>query len=107
MDTNKTADLPGRSGTSRAIDAAVDAANTILERGKTHGDALEQNSLVAAYWGLYLGRDLTCADVCVMMDLLKLSRIQTGQRQELDHWRDRIGYAAIAAAAAKELEGAA
>ena len=77
------------------------AVNTISNRGGTHGDTYKQHILLACLWSDMLGTTVTPAQAAVMQLMIKVSRIVCGDRHELDHYRDLIGYAGIAAMCAQ------
>ena len=79
----------------RAKDILTDAADTIAERGATHGHYDLTMLRTAKLWGDYLERELDPADVAICMALVKLARIME-TRNVLDSWVDFCAYAAIA-----------
>jgi hypothetical protein len=52
-------------------------------------------ALIANYWTVYKGVEFSANDVGVMMALLKIARIQSGQRKD-DNYVDAAGYLACA-----------
>jgi hypothetical protein len=81
-------------------------AKTVLEiarslvtgdRAQSHGDMKQNMNQAARLWTVHLnGRSLlTAEDVAIMMALLKISRISSGQHND-DNYIDLAGYAAIA-----------
>jgi len=93
-------DAEDRSGDQLAAMLACDTAATIAGDRDTHGDAVQNQEHIADAWTWYLtdklDGELDGADVCAMMNLLKMSRSVVGER-DLDHYRDMAGYSAIAA----------
>ncbi|SEL19941.1 DUF6378 domain-containing protein [Haloferax larsenii] len=96
------------SNVQAAGNLAAEVGNTIADRNGTHGDPVENHDHIADLWNAYLGvregsrpdnnvlnRPLRGDEVADMMILLKLSRKHVGG-MDLDHYRDSIGYAAIA-----------
>lgn len=66
------------------------------DRQATHGEAENSFAAIASFWGLYLNRTITPAQVAEMMVLFKMAR-QMGNPHHADNLQDLIGYAAIAA----------
>jgi len=64
------------------------------DRAATHGKMEDNFQLIADYWSLHLGHDITANDVGVMMTLLKLARIKNGQVSNADNYVDAAGYMA-------------
>lgn len=67
------------------------------DRAEDYGDARVNHNRIAALWRAYLevGKQITAADVAVMMLLLKVARTQHTPKR--DSFVDMIGYAALAA----------
>ena len=63
---------------------------------KTCGNREDSFKMISKLWATYLGTRINEQDVCVMMILLKVARIQSGQSVE-DSLIDIAGYAACAA----------
>ena len=61
------------------------------DRAKDYGDANMNLELIAAYWSLHLGTEVTKTDVCILMDLLKTARLKHTPGHE-DSWVDKVGY---------------
>ena len=89
MDTNAGKSL-------RAKDILTDAADTITERGATHGSYDLTMLRTAKLWSDFLERELDPTDVAVCMALVKLARIMETRIND-DSWLDAIGYFAIGA----------
>ena len=64
------------------------------DRAATHGKMEDNFQLIADYWSLHCGHDITANDVGVMMTLLKLARIKNGQVGNADNYVDAAGYMA-------------
>lgn len=64
------------------------------ERQDQYGNPENNFSIIAKYWSLYTGVNITELDVCMMMTLLKLARIESGT-QTKDSFVDMIGYTAL------------
>ena len=70
----------------------------VRERAQTHGNAEDSMQTIADYWGMYMDRRVTKEDVCIMMMLLKIARIETGDKENPDHLLDIAGYSILASA---------
>lgn len=80
----------------------------LQERGSSHGDFREQFKVAQKLkevcfdqWG-YFDIDPVLREA-IEMDLMKLSRILTGQPLFEDHWADRVGYLSLALKRVQEL----
>lgn len=62
-------------------------------RESSYGTPEDNFGRIASYWSTYLERELTTADVALMMVLLKIARGQHKSDNE-DTWVDIAGYAA-------------
>lgn len=69
------------------------------DRQDQYGSPEDNFKKIADYWNVYLGdrceADLDAEDIAMMMCLLKVARITTGQRKA-DNFIDLAGYAACA-----------
>lgn len=98
----------GFEGSEICAQEAERVAGIIRGRAATHGDALEQHTMLAALWSDFLeaqgklGADafLSAKDVLHMMVLLKVSRINTNGLAR-EHVEDIAGYAALTLGAIK------
>ena len=72
------------------------------DRNATHGNPENTFGLIAAYWSAHLNTDISAADVCVMMTLLKLARLKSNQEND-DNWIDGAGYLACGGEIATEV----
>lgn len=81
----------------RADEILETAADLVTgERGAAYGAARVNMELIARLWNVYLnGRLITATDAAIMLALLKIARISTGQ-PKADNFIDLAGYAAIA-----------
>ena len=79
----------------RAKDLLTNAADTITERGATHGHYDLTMLRTAQLWSTFLKRELDPADVAICMALVKLARIME-TRNVHDSWLDAVAYFAIA-----------
>lgn len=75
-------------------------------RQEEYGSIENNFALIARLWREYLDTDnpITAHDVAVMMALLKVARIASGQTKE-DNYVDLCGYAACAGELASNMEG--
>lgn len=66
-----------------------------IDRNAQYGEPEDNFKIVSEYWNLYLkGRNqLSAKDVAIMMTLLKVARLQTGNDKD-DSYIDAIGYLA-------------
>lgn len=62
-------------------------------RQENYGSPEENFHRIAAFWSVYLKRNITPADVAVLMILMKTARLQNNIKHE-DSWIDIAGYAA-------------
>ena len=65
-------------------------------REQEYGTPEDNFNRIASYWSTYKGTEFTAADVAVMMALLKVARIQSGNATT-DSFVDLAGYAACGA----------
>ena len=93
------------------IPAAILQAATLAtgtDRPNTHGDAIVNHDIIAAFWTTYILQRrkvaepgelfaLTAADAAQMMVLFKIARTISGDPTHVDHYVDAAGYTAIAA----------
>ena len=84
------------------LDAAAQAVLT--DRAREYGAPEDCFGLIAALWSRYTERDISSADVAVMMILLKIARIE-GNPRHADSWVDIAGYAACGAECAAAMSG--
>lgn len=69
---------------------------TTGSRQETHGTPEDSFATIATLWGAYMGQPITPEDVCHLMTLLKIGRMQHGNHNA-DDYIDAIGYQALAA----------
>lgn len=76
----------------------LDTAKRIVtgDREQQYGSPEDNFATIAGFWTTYLEREVTAHDVAMMMVLLKVARIQSGQ-VKADNYVDLAGYAACAA----------
>ena len=80
----------------RASDICAKAAEIVAgDREKTHGDKTQNHRNIAALWSAYLGIPVSAHDAALMMVLLKIARVKTGDFN-LDDYVDGAGYMACA-----------
>lgn len=74
---------------------ALNEAEKIIctDREKQYGSPENNFAIIADLWSVYTGMEITPPDVAVMMTLLKIARIKSGQSKD-DNWIDAIGYMA-------------
>lgn len=77
---------------------SLDKLSVVLQdRGRTHGDFNDQASISQQIKGvLSRGRPLSAAQKeALEMIAVKMSRIVSGNPDEIDHWLDIAGYAKL------------
>ena len=79
----------------------LDECKEILkQRGEQYGDASELYERTAYFWTAFLGfeTEITGKDVCTMMSLMKLARLDqtTDPAVSKDTYHDMINYIALA-----------
>jgi hypothetical protein len=79
----------------RAKDILTNAADTITNRGATHGHYDHTMLRTAKLWQEYLERPIEPMDVAICMALVKLARIMETKSNN-DSWVDAVAYFAIA-----------
>lgn len=84
-------DLPIRSDRALILDTAKKYVTR--DRQATHGEPEDSFSRIAAYWGVYLNRDISSKDVAIMMTMLKIARLDENPGNR-DNWIDACGYLA-------------
>ena len=94
-DTPTATDTPTDTPTTRA--EILDAAKKIVtgEREKQYGKPEDNFAIIAELWGTYTGYKFSPVDVAMMMALLKVARIKTGDYLP-DNYVDICGYMACA-----------
>ena len=60
-----------------------------------HGKPENSFPEMAKLWSIYIGKEITASDVCVMMTLFKVVRLKCNPEHK-DNVRDAIGYLACA-----------
>lgn len=73
-----------------------EAIRATAERSNTHGGPEEHFNHTAKLWSAYLGFNISPADVCQCLALLKMSRSKIGNNSVSDHYIDQTGYGALA-----------
>lgn len=89
------------SGMSRKNILETAISTVCVDREKQYGSPENNFRQIAEFWSNYLQWKIDSHDVAVMMALLKIARISSGQKKA-DNYIDLAGYAACAA----ELRGA-
>ena len=69
-------------------------------REQDYGSPEDNFKVIAGLWSLYAGCEIKSKDVAVMLALMKIARIKSGNAKE-DNWIDLAGYAACGG----EIEG--
>lgn len=95
-DTPTETDTPTDAPTTRA--AILDAAKKIVtgEREKQYGSPENNFAVIAEFWTTYIGHPISSEDVAIMMALLKIARIRSGN-YKADSFVDGVGYLSLAA----------
>ena len=78
---------------TETLDAARQAIT--VDRAATHGEAENTFGLIAAYWSVLFGIDITAVQVAQAMVLFKVARMKANPGHA-DNYTDAVGYAAIA-----------
>ena len=100
VDVNKKVgtptDTPTDTPTTRA--AILDAAKKIVtgDREQQYGKPEDNFAVIAEFWTTYTGHPISSEDVAVMMALLKIARIRSGN-YKADSFVDGVGYLSLAA----------
>lgn len=77
-------------------DVLDQAKDRVMTKSKIHGEVESSFDAIATAWSIYLGMNITSRQVCEMMILMKLQRINYGA-PTLDSYVDIAGYSALAA----------
>ena len=80
----------------RAKDLLTDAADTISQRGATHGHYDLTILRTSKLWSDFLERDIDPMDVAICMALLKFARVMEARGHHDDNFLDACAYIAIA-----------
>ena len=65
------------------------------ERETQHGPAARNAEIIASLWSAYTGQKIREHDVWVMLSLMKIARMVSGDERNEDHWVDAVGYLAL------------
>jgi hypothetical protein len=78
-------------------DEALEKAQSLItkERESQHGPAARNAEIIASLWSTYTGQKIREHDVWVMLSLMKVGRLVSGDEKNEDHWVDAIGYLAL------------
>lgn len=89
-------DTPTDTPTTRA--EILDAAKRIVtgDREKQYGKPEDNFAVIAEFWTTYIGHPISSEDVAIMMALLKIARIRSGN-YKADSFVDGVGYLSLAA----------
>ena len=94
-------DQEAKTDTTTRKSVLEQAEKTVcVDREKQYGSPENNFKLIAKLWSVVLGITITPKMVAIMMNLLKVARIISGQHKT-DNWVDALGYMACGA----ELEG--
>ena len=95
-DTPTATDTPTDTPTTRA--EILDAAKKIVtgDREKQYGKPEDNFAVIAEFWTTYIGHPISSEDVAIMMVLLKIARIRSGN-YKADSFVDGVGYLSLAA----------
>lgn len=95
-DTPTATDTPTDTPTTRA--EILDAAKKIVtgDREKQYGKPEDNFAVIAEFWTTYIGHPISSEDVAIMMALLKIARIRSGN-YKTDSFVDGVGYLSLAA----------
>lgn len=95
-DTPTDPDTPTDTPTTRA--EILDAAKKIVtgDREKQYGKPEDNFAVIAEFWTTYTGHPISSEDVAIMMALLKIARIRSGN-YKADSFVDGVGYLSLAA----------
>jgi hypothetical protein len=99
-DTPTETDTPTDTPTTRA--EILDAAKKIVtgDREKQYGKPEDNFAVIAEFWTTYIGHPIFSEDVAIMMALLKIARIRSGN-YKADSFVDGVGYLSLAAEIAR------
>lgn len=95
-DTPTAPDTPTDTPTTRA--EILDAAKKIVtgDREQQYGKPEDNFAVIAEFWTTYIGHPISSEDVAIMMALLKIARIRSGN-YKADSFVDGVGYLSLAA----------
>ena len=93
-DTPTATDTPTDTPTTRA--EILDAAKKIVtgDREKQYGKPEDNFAVIAEFWTTYIGNPISSEDVAIMMALLKIARIRSGN-YKADSFIDGVGYLSL------------
>lgn len=93
-DTPTDPDTPTDTPTTRA--EILDAAKKIVtgDREKQYGRPEDNFAVIAEFWTTYIGHPISSEDVAIMMALLKIARIRSGN-YKADSFIDGVGYLSL------------
>lgn len=93
-DTPTATDTPTDTPTTRA--EILDAAKKIVtgDREKQYGKPEDNFAVIAEFWTTYIGHPISSEDVAIMMALLKIARIRSGN-YKTDSFIDGVGYLSL------------
>ena len=93
-DTPTATGTPTDTPTTRA--EILDAAKKIVTGGreKQYGEPEDNFAVIAEFWTTYIGHPISSEDVAIMMALLKIARIRSGN-YKADSFIDGVGYLSL------------
>ena len=93
-DTPTETDTPTDTPTTRV--EILDAAKKIVtgDREKQYGKPEDNFAVIAEFWTTYIGNPISSEDVAIMMALLKIARIRSGN-YKADSFIDGVGYLSL------------
>lgn len=99
-DTPTETVAPTDTPTTRA--EILDTAKRIVtgDREKQYGKPEDNFAVIAEFWTTYIGHPISSEDVAIMMALLKIARIRSGN-YKADSFVDGVGYLSLAAEIAR------
>ena len=83
------------------LEVLEEAIKCVSDREQQYSTPEDNFGMIAELWSVWLGYAVDARDVAMMMALLKVARINTGNSE--DSFVDLAGYAACAAELAEEV----
>ena len=89
-------DTPTETYTPTTRAEILDAAKKIVtgDREKQYGKPEDNFAVIAEFWTTYIGHPISSEDVAIMMALLKIARIRSGN-YKTDSFIDGVGYLSL------------
>lgn len=92
QETSQAEPMPSYPGNAAILLEAYQIVNG--PRAREYGEPRDCFSRIAAYWSLYLRKEIKPTDVCYLMALLKMVREE--QQHKADNLLDAAAYIALA-----------